>query len=275
MKKISKRSYLLVVLLLSSTMYLNGCQKEKIETQGASNSISNIKIDEENAKAISIANTEITNISNLDESDTVTKIENIGSFYVSNIWLEYEELDLNKNLISNSQTFLDLTLLPGDSSSISFPHKEYTNSIKIISYGYETEGNLISINLKNESIKIKENFNKIENSKAYEVLTLSEIYKESGNENSSVNMMKVKNSSEKDLGNISIKIGELKKDGEYIAVNHLPAYNVLKPSEEIEIEIPVSTDAEKLKILGYSYDDIKEKANIDIDLKSNRVKINK
>ena len=273
MKKNSKRSYLLVILLLSSTIYLNGCQREEVETQESSNSISNIKIDEENANVISIANTEITNISNLDETDTVTKIENSGSFYVSSICIDYEELDSNENLISNSQTFLDLTLLPGDSASVSFPHKEYANSVKITSYVYETEGNLVNVNLKDESIKIQENFSEIENSKSYEVLTLSEIYKE--NEDSSVYMIKVKNSSEKDLGNISIKIGELKKDGEYIAVNHLPAYNVLKPSEEIEIEIPVSTSAEKLKILGYSYDDIKEKANIAIDRKSNRVKINK
>lgn len=275
MKKKTRKSYLLAILLLSSTIYLSGCQKEKIETNKINNSVSNIKIDKENARAISIANTEITNISNLQEGETDTKLENSGSFYVSNIWLEYEELDSNKNLISKSQTFLDLTLLPGESSSISFPHKEYANSIEIISYGYETEGNLVSVNLKNENIKIKENFNKIENSKSYEVLTLSEIYKEDGSEDSNVYMIKVKNTSEKDLGNISLKIGELKKDGEYIAVNHLPAYNVLKPSEEIEIEIPVSTDAEKLKILGYSYDDIKEKANIDIDLKSNRVNINK
>lgn len=272
--RISKKSYLLVVLL-SSIIGLSGCEKEVSKKEELKNTVSSIKINQENAKAIKIENTEITNVSNLDQNSTVTKIENKENFYISNIWVGYEEVDKNGNVISNSQTFLDLTLLPGDLSAVSFPHKEYANSIKIVSYGYETEGTAVVVNLKKDSVKIKENVAKVENSKPYEVLALSEIYKENETEDASTYMVKIKNSSEKDLGNISLKIGELKRDGEYITVNHLPAYNVLKPEEEIEMEVAVSSNADKLKILGYSYDDVKEKATIDIDLKSHRVKINK
>lgn len=121
-------------------------------------------------------------------------------------------------------------------------------------------------------MEIKDNEEQIENSKGYEVLTISEIYQQ--NDSKDTYKVKVKNLSQEDLGNIALKIGEL-KDGEYIAVNHLPTYNILKTSEEIEINIVASTEADKLIILGYSYDDIKEKATIDIDLKSHRAKINK
>lgn len=281
MKKISKISYLLVVILLTNMIAISGCKNENVESKNIDLSISepiidksSIEINEENAKAININNTEITNISNLDEHDINTKIENSSNFYLSNVWLEYEELDKTKNVISKSQTFLGLTLSPGESSSISFHHKEYANSIKVISYGYETEDKAIVVNLKSDYVKIKDNEQQIENSKGYEILNISEIYKESESNEVNTYVVQVKNSSQKNLGNITLKIGEL-KDGEYIAVSHIPAYNVLKASEEIKIDISTSSDADELKVIGYSYDDVKEKANIDIDLKSHRAKINK
>ncbi|HSQ90044.1 hypothetical protein [Romboutsia sp.] len=292
MKRISKISYLLVVILLINVVAISGCKNENINNKNNDKSIRDIEINENDAKAIGISNTEITNISNLDEHDTTTKIEknsnisnldehdtttkieNNSNFYISDIWLGYEELDKNKNIISKSQTFLDLTLSPGELSSISFNYKEYVDSIKITSYGYETEDKVIVVNLKKDYVKIKNNEQQIENSKSYEILNISDIHKE--NESNGINkyIVKVKNSSQKNLGNITLKIGEL-KNGEYISVSHISAYNVLKASQETKIDIPTSRDTDKLKIIGYSYDDIKEKANIDIDLKSHRAKINK
>ena len=274
MRKIFKRSYLLVIILLFNIIILTGCENDRTDRKNNDRYISSIEINKDNAKVISITNTEITNISNVDknENDTMTKIENNSNFYISNIWLGYEELDKNNNMISNSETFLDLTLAPGESSSVVFPHKEYSKSIKVISYGYQAEDKDIVVNLKKGDVEIKDNEEQIENSKEYEVLTISDIYQE--NDSKDTYKVKVKNLSQKNLGNIALKIGEL-KDGEYIAVNHLPTYNILKISEEIEIDIVASTKANELIILGYSYDDIKEKANIDIDLKSHRAKINK
>jgi 23S rRNA U2552 (ribose-2'-O)-methylase RlmE/FtsJ len=274
MRKILKRSYLLVIILLFNIIILTGCENGSTDRKNNDRYISSIEINKDNAKVISITNTEITNISNVDknENDTMTKIENSSNFYISNIWLGYEELDKNNNMISNSETFLDLTLAPGESSSVVFPHKEYSKSIKVISYGYQAEDKDITVNLKKGDVEIKDNEEQIENSKGYEVLTISEIYKE--DDSKDTYKVKVKNLSQSNLGNIALKIGEL-KDGQYIAVNHLPTYNILKISEEIEIDIVASTKANELIILGYSYDDIKEKANIDIDLKSHRAKINK
>jgi len=282
MRKILKRSYLLVIILLFNIIILMGCENDNTDRKNNDRYISSIEINKNNAKVVSIMNTEITNISNTkianmsnvdkNGNDMVTKIENSANFYISNIWLGYEELDKNNNIISNSETFLDLTLAPGESSSVVFPHKEYSKSIKVISYGYQAEDKDITVNLKKDDVEIKDNEEQIENSKGYEVLTISEIYQE--NDSTNTYKVKVKNLSQEDLGNIALKIGEL-KDGEYIAVNHRPAYNVLKTSEEIEIDIVASTEADELIILGYSYDDIKEKANIDIDLKSHRAKINK
>ncbi len=274
MRKILKRSYLLVIILLFNIIILIGCANDNTDKKNNDRYIPSIEINKNNAKVVSIMNTEITNISNADknENDTMTKIENSSNFYISDIWLGYEELDKNNNMISNSETFLALTLAPGESSSVVFPHKEYSKSIKVTSYGYQAENKDVTVNLKKGYVKIKDNEEQIENSKGYEVLTISEIYKEDDSEDTY--KVKVKNLSQKNLGNIALKIGEL-KDGEYIAVNHLPTYNILKTSEEIEMNIVSSTEADELIILGYSYDDIKEKANIDIDLKSHRAKINK
>ena len=45
-------------------------------------------------------------------------------------------------------------------------------------------------------------------------------------------------------------------------VDNISSYNILKPSEDLKIEIKALENTEKIKLLGYSYDDIKDKANI-------------
>ena len=50
-------------------------------------------------------------------------------------------------------------------------------------------------------------------------------------------------------------------------------YNILKPSEDIKMEIKALDNTKSIELLGYSYDDIKEKANINIDLKLHKASI--
>ena len=57
-------------------------------------------------------------------------------------------------------------------------------------------------------------------------------------------------------------------------VDNISSYNILKPSEDLKIEIKALENTEKINLLGYSYDDIKDKANINIDLKLHKAKIN-
>lgn len=259
-------------------IFLTACTNNiyKIKNK-AEKSIHNIEINESNAKAISIGNTEIVNIAKGDSNkiDTSTRIENKANFDISEIWLQYEEFDEDKNILDESESFLDITLNPKESAYIGFGHKEYTDSVKVIGYRYEAEGKEVTVNTKDDDIQVKEKSSKLESSKDYEVLATSETYKVSESEDGITYGVKVKNSSNKSLGNIILKIGELNEDGEYIMISHISSYSVLKPSEEAEIEIITSHAAKKIEILGYNYDDVKEKANVDIDLKSHKANINK
>ncbi|WP_042275120.1 hypothetical protein [[Clostridium] dakarense] len=277
MKRYINKLYLLIIVILINVILLTACTNNNFPKDKEEKSVHNKEINENNAKAISIGNSEIVNISRSDKSkiDASTRIENKANFDISKIWLEYEEVDKSKNTIDKSETFLDITLNPGESAYIGFEHKEYTDSVKVVAYRYEAEGKEVLINTKNNDIKIKEKSYELESSKDYEILATSDIYKLSESEDGITYGVKVKNSSSKSLGNINLKIGELNEDGEYIMVSHISAYSVLKPSEEVEMEIITSQAVKKIEILGYNYDDVKEKASIDIDLKSHKVSINK
>lgn len=52
-------------------------------------------------------------------------------------------------------------------------------------------------------------------------------------------------------------------------------YKILKFLEEIDIDILCLIKVKSVEIVGYMYDDIKEKVNVDIDLKFYKVKIDK
>lgn len=273
MKKYMNKSCLIILI---NIILLTACTNniDKNESEG---SIHNIEITENNAKALSIGNSEIVNIAKGDNNkiDTSTKVENKSNFDISDIWLEYEEFDKDKNVIDQSESFLDITLNPRESAYIGFGHKEYTDSVKVIGYRYEAEGKEVIVNTKNNDIQIKEKRNKTEDSKEYEILLTSDIYKVNESEDGITYGVKVKNSSNKSLGNIILKIGELNEDGEYIMISHISAHSVLKPLEEVELEIITAPASNKIEILGYNYDDVKEKAIIDIDLKSHKATINK
>ncbi|HBF1945979.1 TPA: hypothetical protein LTV92_003461 [Clostridioides difficile] len=278
MNKIVKKSISLMIILTIFIFMLTACEKDEqpdsvdIQTEDKNE----IKIDEGNAKVLNIGKSEIINIDEGDKVDTSTKVENNSTFNISNVELIYNEYDENKKIISSdSKALLDMTLMPGKVAYIECGHKTFVKGVEAYAYEYEAEGKIVYVNLKENTINIRNNNIKLENSSQYEVLSTSELKKVNESNEGITYQVKVKNSSSKDLGNIILKTAEVNENGEYLTVNRVPSYKILKPSEETDIDILCSTKAKSVEIVGYTYDDIKEKANVDIDLKSHKVKIDK
>ena len=278
MNKIVKKSISLMIILTIFIFMLTACEKDEqpdsvdIQTEDKNE----IKIDEGNAKVLNIGKSEIINIDEGDKLDTSTKVENNSTFNISNVELIYNEYDENKKIISSdSKALLDMTLMPGKVAYIECGHKTFVKGVEVYAYEYEAEGKIVYVNLKENTINIRNNNIKLENSSQYEVLSTSELKKVNESNEGITYQVKVKNSSSKDLGNIILKTAEVNENGEYLTVNRVPSYKILKPSEETDIDILCSTKAKSVEIVGYTYDDIKEKANVDIDLKSHKVKIDK
>lgn len=278
MNKIVKKSISLMIILTIFIFMLTACEKDEqpdsvdIQTEDKNE----IKIDEGNAKVLNIGKSEIINIDEGDKVDTSTKVENNSTFNISNVELIYNEYDENKKITSSdSKALLDMTLMPGKVAYIECGHKTFVKGVEVYAYEYEAEGKIVYVNLKENTINIRNNNIKLENSSQYEVLSTSELKKVNESNEGITYQVKVKNSSSKDLGNIILKTAEVNENGEYLTVNRVPSYKILKPSEETDIDILCSTKAKSVEIVGYTYDDIKEKANVDIDLKSHKVKIDK
>lgn len=278
MNEIVKKSISLMIILTIFIFMLTACEKDEqpdsvdIQTEDKNE----IKIDEGNAKVLNIGKSEIINIDEGDKVDTSTKVENNSTFNISNVELIYNEYDENKKIISSdSKALLDMTLMPGKVAYIECGHKTFVKGVEVYAYEYEAEGKIVYVNLKENTINIRNNNIKLENSSQYEVLSTSELKKVNESNEGITYQVKVKNSSSKDLGNIILKTVEVNENGEYLTVNRVPSYKILKPSEETDIDILCSTKAKSVEIVGYTYDDIKEKANVDIDLKSHKVKIDK
>ncbi|MDB2781959.1 hypothetical protein C3O98_14215 [Clostridioides difficile] len=278
MNKIVKKSISLMIILTIFIFTLTACEKDEqpdsVDIQAEDKN--EIKIDEGNAKVLDIGKSEIINIDEGDKVDTSTKVENNSTFNISNVELIYNEYDENKKIISSdSKALLDMTLMPGKVAYIECGHKTFVKGVEVYAYEYEAEGKIVYVNLKENTINIRNNNIKLENSSQYEVLSTSELKKVNESNEGITYQVKVKNSSSKDLGNIILKTAEVNENGEYLTVNRVPSYKILKPSEETDIDILCSTKAKSVEIVGYTYDDIKEKANVDIDLKSHKVKIDK
>ena len=261
MNKFPKRVLFISMLLIVNILMLASCKSKDIYDD--ENLDYTIDINNENAKVLSIKDVE----NNSDDSDNELKlskvIKNISDISIYNILITYEEINNKDNIVEKSQVFLDLTLNPNESSEISFFNDDEVKGINIVSYEYHTLDKEVMVNLKDDTVSINKSSVDLKDSKEYEVLTTSEIYK-------------VKNSNEIDtyaLDNITVKIGQLDKDGTYIMVDSISLYNILKPSEDIKMEIKALDNTKSIELLGYSYDDIKEKANINIDLKLHKASI--
>ena len=99
---------------------------------------------------------------------------------------------IKDNIISKAQLFLDLTLKPNESSLISFFNDEKIKDINIVSYEYHTLDKVVRVNLSDNSVVINKSLTNLKDSKEYEVLSTSKIYK-------------VKNSNKTDTYAINIK----------------------------------------------------------------------
>ena len=276
MNKLLRKSYLLLIVILSTTLVLVGCvtnKREKIQ-QRVPLIKKEIKINEKNAKALNIGKPEDTRKDN-GKLNTITKVENTSNFNTSNIYIHYDEFDKNKNVIFKSKSFLDVTLSPGEVAYIDMYHQKYATSVLVTGYQYRVGGKIVIVNLNKDTIETKDKNIEVDNSKTYEALAISDVKQVNESKEGNAYTVKIKNILPKELGNVVLKVAELNESGEYIMINHIPFYEVLKPSEEDNIDIISSSKADKVEIVGYSYDNPDEKVKVSIDLKSNQVEINK
>ena len=268
-----------MTVLIINMVIISACSKQNnnVDIEEFSENTKKVTVNKDNANALNILVSKNSTIENENalKTNTYTKVENSSTFDISNIWLKYEELDKNKNIISESETFIDITLTPGEIVYVGIDHKEYTKSINIVGYRYNTTDKEVLLDFKNDNIKIINSNFILENSKKYEILAISNLHQISESKEGNKYKVKVKNSSNNNLGNITLKVAQLNDKGEYIMLEHISSYSVLNANEETDIDIVTSNKAKEVKIIGYAYNDVKEETNVDIDLKSHRAKINK
>lgn len=70
-----------------------------------------------------------------------------------------------------------MTLMPGKVAYVECGHKTFAKSVEVYAYEYEAEGKIVYVNLKENTIDIRNNKIKLENSSQYEVLSTSELKK--------------------------------------------------------------------------------------------------
>ena len=227
------------------------------------------------AKVLEIENTKITGIShNTTKNNVSTKIKNKSNKILKNISINYVELDENQNKISTKQVPVEISLKRDEKALIKIIPQNYTYTIDIIGYSYETEDYNVNVDLNENTANIEKLSNLEEKQKELEDMLkydILEIYDFKGIDDTSYKV-KIKNNSQKNLGNI-IKVAEKNSDGEYISVSNISNNSTLKAKDFSALMLN-STDKENtLEIIGYTYDDIENKSNIDIDLKTNTASI--
>ncbi len=273
MNRLHKKVIFIIALVIVNIVGLVSC-KSKDMYQANEEISQTVDVNNNNAKVLSIKNIDINDGRNQsEESNLSKKVENISDFSVSNILINYEEINNKNNIVAKSQVFLDLTLKPNEAAKISFFNDDKIKKINIVSYEYQTLDKEVLVDLKNNTVIINKNNLNLKDSKSYEVLTTSDIYEVKSSDEVDTYGLNIKNTSKKELGNITVKIGQLDEDNEYIMVDSISSYNVLKASEDVKMEIKALEDTKSIELLGYSYDDIKEKANINIDLKLHKASI--
>ena len=271
MNNIIKKSILFILILtivvigINIFMSVRSTNNDEYESDTISKS---------DAKALEIYNHKVVNLyqKNGKDSKAIIKMKNISNLNISEIFLYYEESDKSGKVISDSKIHLDMTLSPNEVIQAQFTPKDYTDTLEVTGYTYIVEDCEVGINLKENDININENHKYLENSKNYEVMSISKIDKNRAKDDSSVNM-EIKNVSEKNLGNIVLKIAEINKNKEIVKIDHIIYNSILKPDEEAQITVSLYDSNYDIKILGYTYDDMENKSNIDIDLITHKVDI--
>lgn len=272
MNNLIKRVVLLILILMVLVMGINIFMSFKdINAKEYESDI----INKSNAKTLEIYDSKITNLIGRRNSDNtaVIKIKNASNFNISNIILYYDELDKNNKVISDAKTNIDMTLSADEVVQVQFTPKGFTDTIEITGYNYIVEDSSVNVDLKNNEIEIYENDKYLENSKNYEVMSINKINNKKHDKEDLTFVMKIKNTSQKNLGNIVLKIAEIDKNKEVVKIDHIIYNSILKPNDEAEIATSLYNSNYDVKILGYTYDDMENKSNIDIDLITHKVNI--
>ena len=272
MNNLIKRVVLLILILMVLVMGINIFMSFKdINGKEYESDI----INKSNAKTLEIYDNKITNLIGRRNSDNtaVIKIKNASNFNISNIILYYDELDKNNKVISDAKTNIDMTLSADEVVQVQFTPKGFTDTIEITGYNYIVEDCSVNVDLKNNEIEIYENDKYLENSKNYEVMSINKINNKKHDKEDLTFVMKIKNTSQKNLGNIVLKIAEIDKNKEVVKIDHIIYNSILKPNDEAEIATSLYNSNYDVKILGYTYDDMENKSNIDIDLITHKVNI--
>ena len=272
MNNLIKRVVLLILILMVLVMGINIFMSFK-DING--NEYESDIINKSNAKTLEIYDSKITNLIGRRNSDNtaVIKIKNASNFNISNIILYYDELDKNNKVISDAKTNIDMTLSADEVVQVQFTPKGFTDTIEITGYNYIVEDSSVNVDLKNNEIEIYENDKYLENSKNYEVMSINKINNKKHDKEDLTFVMKIKNTSQKNLGNIIMKIAEIDKNKEVVKIDHIIYNSILKPNDEAEIATSLYNSNYDVKILGYTYDDMENKSNIDIDLITHKVNI--
>ena len=272
MNNLIKRVVLLILILMVLVMGINIFMSFK-DING--NEYESDIINKSNAKTLEIYDSKITNLIGRRNSDNtaVIKIKNASNFNISNIILYYDELDKNNKVISDAKTNIDMTLSADEVVQVQFTPKGFTDTIEITGYNYIVEDSSVNVDLKNNEIEIYENDKYLENSKNYEVMSINKINNKKHDKEDLTFVMKIKNTSQKNLGNIVLKIAEIDKNKEVVKIDHIIYNSILKPNDEAEIANSLYNSNYDVKILGYTYDDMENKSNIDIDLITHKVNI--
>ena len=232
-------------------------------------------ISKSNAKTLEIYNHRITNLSERSGNDVtaIVKMKNTSNLNIGQIVVYYDELDRNNKVVSDSKMDMDITLSPKEVMQVQFTPKDYTDTIEITGYTYIVEDCYVQVSLKDNEVKILENKEYLENSKNYEVMSINKISKNRKAKNELIFVAEIKNISQKNLGNIVLKVAEINKNKEIVKIDHIIYNSILKPEEEGEIVTSLYNSNYDVKILGYTYDDMENKSNIDIDLITHKVNI--
>lgn len=268
MNNIMKKSILLILILIVLVTSINifmGVKETKYSEYESGS------INSSNAKTLQIDNNRITNLSKRSGNDTtaMTKIKNISNSNLSQIVIYYDELDKSDKVISDSKINIDITLSPNEVIQVQFIPKDYTNSIEITGYTYLAEDCNVVVNLKDNDTKVYENKKYLENSKNYDVISINKNPKK----DDLTFEIEIENISDKNLGNIVLKVAEINSNKEIVRIDHIIYNSILKPEQKDIIKSSLCNSNYDIKILGYTYDDMINKSNVDIDLITNKVNI--
>lgn len=272
MNNIMKKSILLILILIVLIIGINiftGVKEKKYSEYELGT------INTSNAKTLQIDNNKITNLSERSGNDitAMTKIKNISNLNLSQIIIYYDELDKNDSVISNSKINIDTTLSPNEVMQIQFTPKDYTYSIEVTGYTYIAEDCSVLVDLKDNETRIFENKKYLENSKSYDVISINKVKKEESQQDDLNFNIEIENISDKNLGNIVLKVAEVDQNKEIVRIDHIIYNSILKPEQRGDIISSLYDPDYDIKILGYTYDDMENKSNVDIDLITNKVNI--